>query len=324
MRASELHVVTAYSNPMRWRSRLRLYKQFQQHMLDSGVQLTTIDCTYGDRPWDLEAADIHSPHVNYIQTRADGGALVWTKECLLNLGIHRGVPSHAKYVAWIDGDVIWRRPDWARETVEALQHYHVIQPWEMCLDLGPKGEILNHGNAWHSFCAQYWRRKPMCVSNKKMGHGHHGYEYAHTGYAWAARLHTLNHIGGLIETAALGAADHHMAWGLIGKADWTIPAFSTPGYKRPIKLWEKRALRYVNRNIGFLHGFVIEHQWHGKKAERGYVERWKIFERNHFDPDTDLKRNDWGVLELDDAEKPQLRHDLDMYFRGRNEDADTI
>jgi hypothetical protein len=324
MRASELHVVMCYSNPMRWQSRLRLYRETEQHVLDSGAQLTTVDCATGDRPWDVSDGPDHSPHVNYIQVRADGGALVWTKENLINIGIHQGVPAHAKYVCWHDADVIHRRADWARETVEALQHYPIMQPWELCLDLGPKGEILNNGCAWHSFCSQHWRRKPMSVTNRKMGHGMPGYEYAHTGYCWAARLDTLNKLGLLIETAALGAGDHHMAWALVGRADWTIPTFVTPGYRRPIKLWEERALRAINQNIGFLHGFTIEHQWHGRKSERGYVERWKIFERNGFDPDTDLRRNDWGVLELDDAKKPQLRHDLDMYFRLRNEDANVV
>jgi len=319
LRTQDLHVVGCYANPMRWHSRLERYLEWEEHMLDSGVQLHVVDCTYGDRDWDVSGRPNHSKYVDYIQVKADAGALVWNKESLLNLGINQGVPNHAKYVAWIDADIFFRRPDWAIETLHALQHYHIIQPWEDCLDLGPKGSLLA---TYRSFCRQYWRRVPMRAGNA--GKGIAGYEYAHTGYCWAARLRTLENLGLLIETAALGAADHHMAWALLGRVDWTIPLHCTPGYKRPIKLWEKRALRYVNLNIGFLHGHVIEHKWHGRKSERGYVERWKIFERNRFDPDTDLRRNGWGVLELDDAEKPQLRHDLDAYFRLRNEDSNSL
>jgi hypothetical protein len=36
-----------------------------------------------------------------------------------------------------------------------------------------------------------------------------------------------------------------------------------------------------------------------------------------------LKRNSFGVLELA-GNKPQLRRDMDAYFRSRNEDATTL
>ena len=36
MHASALHVVTAVANPLRWQSRMRLYRDFEQHMLASG------------------------------------------------------------------------------------------------------------------------------------------------------------------------------------------------------------------------------------------------------------------------------------------------
>jgi hypothetical protein len=55
MRADLLHVVTAISNPIRWRSRHMLYRNFERHMLESGVQLTVVECAYGDRPSSLEA-----------------------------------------------------------------------------------------------------------------------------------------------------------------------------------------------------------------------------------------------------------------------------
>jgi hypothetical protein len=36
-----------------------------------------------------------------------------------------------------------------------------------------------------------------------------------------------------------------------------------------------------------------------------------------------LKRNTYGVLELA-GNKPQLRHDIDCYFRARDEDSNTL
>ena len=83
MRADLLHVVTAISNPILWASRIRLYSDFEQHMLDSGVKLTTVECTYGEHDPQIGA----NPHVNYVRVRASGIHTVWIKECLLNLGI---------------------------------------------------------------------------------------------------------------------------------------------------------------------------------------------------------------------------------------------
>ncbi len=42
-----------------------------------------------------------------------------------------------------------------------------------------------------------------------------------------------------------------------------------------------------------------------------------------FDPDEDLKRNVWGVLELAGS-SPALRRDIDAYFRARAEDANVM
>ena len=48
-----------------------------------------------------------------------------------------------------------------------------------------------------------------------------------------------------------------------------------------------------------------------------------MFLRHGFDPDTDLKRNTFGVLELA-GNKPELARELNLYFRQRDEDANTL
>jgi hypothetical protein len=78
-----LDVVTAIANPIRWQSRARLYRQFEEQMLDSGVRLTVVECAYGDRPFEL--AD--NPHITHVPVRAR--SLLWVKENLLNIGLGR-------------------------------------------------------------------------------------------------------------------------------------------------------------------------------------------------------------------------------------------
>ena len=45
-------------------------------------------------------------------------------------------------------------------------------------------------------------------------------------------------------------------------------------------------------------------------------------QKHQFCPLEDLKRNAHGVLEFA-LSKPELRHDLDLYFHGRDEDINS-
>lgn len=297
------------ANPINWKSRIRLYNDFEQHMLESGAKLTVVECAYGDRDWQIKDRD----GVNVVRVRASGLHKTWTKENLLNLGIQR-IPG-AKYIATIDADIRFRQDNWAAHTVDALQHYPVIQPWSFCYDLGPNGEHL----ATHrSFANLYYDRKPIVQGPNATA----GYEFGHPGYAWAYTRQALEWVGGLIETAALGAADHHQALALIGKVQDTIHGAMTEAYKTPLFQWEARAVQHMQKHIGCLAG-SIEHAFHGSKEKRAYVSRWDILAKHKFDPYTDLKRNTYGVLELA-GNKPELSRDIDHYFRSRDEDASSM
>lgn len=417
MRADLLDVVTVYYNPVRWESRNRLTKQFIDHMLDTGVRLTVVECQVGERPFEL--SDIE--HINHVPVRSK--TLCWNKESLLRVGISRLDPDW-KYVCWSDSDIYFRKHDWAVSAVHALQQYDIIQPWSDAYDLGPND---SHLAAYKSFCHQWWHGKSCvygidpqqsnferrvnglglkksniwepvrvaqdkhqtakhhdphkphdpknphgphdpddpnccCCCCKDGGRHHHPkdgddccccccppppyyglvgmhaaqmgakrpwwkrdggpHEYPHTGYVWAATRHAMESVGGLFDIAAMGAGDYHMALAMIGYADRSMPSSVNGSYRKHLKEWETRALRDINYNIGYLPG-TIEHNFHGSKSNRRYIDRWQIFLEHDFDPDTDIMKNSYGVMELT-CRKPRLRHDLDVYLRQRNEDANTI
>lgn len=304
----KLDVVTVYSNPIRWNSRLRLYNEFAAEMKRAGVRLTTVECAYGDRPFEIEDA---------IHVRAK--TIVWNKERLINIGISR-LPHDWKYVGWFDADISFRRENWAHETVQALQHYHVVQPWSDAYDLGPNDEHIAH---YKSFLNQWWNRKPVLPEGKGFWRFDGGpYDYPHTGYAWAATRQAIDWLGGLFDVAAMGAGDHHMALSLIGEAKRSCPGGVTPSYLARLERWQHHALQHICRNLGYVHG-TIEHRFHGRKHDRKYIDRWQMILEHGFDPDIDLKLNSYGVYELT-GNKPELTHDLDAYFRQRNEDINTL
>ncbi|GGH14954.1 hypothetical protein GCM10007036_14610 [Alsobacter metallidurans] len=307
MQPEKLHVVTVIHNPLGFKSRERLYWPFAQHMIQSGVQLTTVECVTGDEGHKLGRV----AGINHVPVKCS--SQVWIKENLLNIGLAR-LPSDWKYVAWIDADVHFRDRNWATRTLHALQHYPIVQPWTQALDLGPGGEVMQ----LHTSFAKVFHENPDRIVP---GQGY-GAPYPHPGYAWAATRDAIERLGGLIETAALGSADHHMAHAIAGRVAGTVPKGLGPGYLRPLLQWEKRAQQHINGALGCVQG-VIEHGFHGTKGNRKYVERWDILKRHAFDPDTDLKRNVHGVIELA-GNKPGLRRDIQHYFAARNEDANTL
>jgi len=315
MKRDRLHVVTVMFNPIRWQSRLALYREFEQHMLDSGVDLTTVECELGDRDFQLS-----NPHVRHVKVRTS--SVLFNKENLLMLGFHalsQQAPGW-KEAAWIDADIRFRDPNWASETLHALQQYNIVQPWSDAYLLGPNGRHMSHHR---SFCRVWHEGGQVYAKGPNYWDKDGGYYlYPHTGFAWAIRRRPFNDVGGLIQSAVVGSGDHHMALSLGGFADRSYPAAMSDGYKRPIRAWQERALRHINQSIGFVWG-TIEHSWHGRIVDRKYWDRWETFIRNAFDPDTDLKLNSYGVIELA-GNKPQLAHDIDAYMRGRMEDGNLV
>src|SRR5215475_9794497 len=210
-----LDVVAVYFNPMRWNSRLRLFREFSQHMHESGVRLTVVECAHRDLPFDLQ----EDGRCNLVRVRSD--STLWLKECLLNIGISR-LPDGWQYVCCADADIKFRDPHWAERIVDSLQHYQVVQPWAHCYDLGPNGE---HLGVHHSFGKQYWKG-----DYRGLGKGSEGVIFGHPGFVWAFRRTALNRLSGLIETGIAGAGDHHMALALIGNAAQSLPKGVSDGY----------------------------------------------------------------------------------------------
>jgi hypothetical protein len=308
MQRSDLHVVCAIFNPIRWESRVKLYRDFEQHMLDSGVSLTTVECALNGRPFELPAR----PYVRGVQVRAK--TLAWNKENLINLGIQR-LPESAQRIAWLDADIEFRNPVWVMDTLHALEQYPIVQPWSSALDLGPDGTpMLIKGSHLHESFCKVWRQQG--------GIPHEPYGYAHPGYGWAGRRGTLDALGGLYEFCGLGAADHQMAMGMVGQIDRAIHGETTPDYQGHVRAWAERAEKVVGGNLGYCQG-VIEHSFHGEKAKRKYHSRWDVLVRNKFEPGRDLVKNTFGVLEFA-GNKPGLIRDVDSYFRQRDEDQNCL
>jgi hypothetical protein len=311
-----LHIVTCVANPLRWQTRNALARlAVADWLTESNVEITLVECVYGSR--DFALADLASPRVKHIGVRAT--TLAWTKENLLNIGIAR-LPEGAEKIATLDADITFRRAGWATETLAALDLYPVVQPWDRAYDLGPHDE---HIQTHTSFASLFHAGKPVVASGSGFWKFDGGaYEYAHSGYAWAWTRKTLDKIGALFELGGMGSGDHHMALALVGRAETSLPTDISAVYSQAVLTWQERAIAAVNTKLGFVHG-TIEHPFHGRKGDRGYLSRWNMFLRHGFNPHVDMKRNTRGVLEFA-GNKPHLEREFDNYMRSRAEDVNSL
>jgi len=314
-----LHVIAVVSNPVRFRSRYKLFREFEKACNAACVNFWVVECAFGERPFEVTS----SGNKNHIQLRTTHE--VWIKENMINIAISR-LPSDWEYVAWVDADISFSRIDWCEETVRQLQHYDVVQMWSHAIDLGPEEEpIQTH----ESLMSCYWKSlrgiQPYAETFQDPGYYYYQPKPVgrtilwHPGYAWAARRSAINHLGGLMDWAILGAADHHMGRSLLGDGIRTLPKNIGPRYTQKVQIWQDRAEKHIKRNVGFVPG-TITHHWHGSKRQRYYAERWKILTKNGYDPDLDLKYDYQGLLQLTDRNR-SLRDGIKLYFRARQEDG---
>ena len=110
---NKLYVLTCISNPNEYVSRGHLYQQFKQYIeKEPNAVLYTAEMVYGDQQYSV--TEENNPQ--HLQLK--GESVIWSKENMLNL-LRKTLPEDAKYIAWIDADVVFSRNDWVEATIES-------------------------------------------------------------------------------------------------------------------------------------------------------------------------------------------------------------
>ena len=311
-----LHVIVPINNYVRYKRRYELFHMFMERMSKyKNVRLYVVEVAFGDRPF--MCTDSTNP--NHLQLRTQDE--IWHKENSINLMIQR-LPPRWKYVAWIDADITFLNDDIIGETIQQLQHYKVVQMFESVINKGARGQV-HQGGAGHfkSFMYMYhqylmgYEQFPYSTTKEKN-------KYAnvwHPGFAWACTRKAYEDMGGLIEFAALGAGDHHMALALIGQAKFSLPGDIHPNYRALVMAFQERCETYIRRDVAWVPGIIV-HDWHGPYKARKYEERWLILTNSKFDPLTDICKDYQGLWKFS-SNKNDLRDGIRLYLRGRNEDS---
>ena len=326
---SKFVVITVLSNPVRFKRRYELYWRFEEICRQAGVKLITVEQAFGNRQFMVTDPGVE----NHLQVRS--AEELWLKENLINMGIRHAQSIYTdgvREVAWVDADCRpMRTPrDWFEETWHELQHYEFVQMWEYLIDLdyyhnpigGPQPGFMANYVKYGTPNPEEFRRLDRENKRAQQCYPHGPTLFGRPGLAWAANVDALDKVGGLIDFAILGAGDWYMAHGLVGSLESARGEYADGPYMRKLLEWQAKAQRWIKRDVGYVSGGVY-HDFHGRKALRFYGTRGKILSDCKYNPDTDIKYDSHGMLQLETWSDRQieLRDKIRAYFRARNEDS---
>lgn len=336
-----LHVIAVLHNPLRTRVRYQHFAAFEKMILDAGALLYVVELALGDREFEIVKPD--NPRHLGLRSWHE----LWHKEKMIEAALRHLLPSDWQYVAWIDADVSFARPDICQETLHMLQHHHFVQMFEYAQDLGPNYEPLwitpSFMSEWVKFGALQGTSGESdayypvsiydCKRNRRKGWtpynpetGCKEWKICHPGLAWAASREALDFTGGIFSSSIFGSGDFIMACCLVGLANHTLPGKKPEEtiFGKLVYQWQENAERYIHRDVGYVKG-LVNHYWHGRKADRRYARRPEHFlVELSFDPSKDVKLDTNGLYQLNtwqDERTRQIRDTLRWYANARNEDS---
>lgn len=324
---SKFVAITPIINSPGYIKRAENYFKFRKVCEDAGVRLITVEVAFGDRPFEVTERD----NPNHLQMRTKEE--LWFKEVALNVAMNyaRQLWPDTREIGWFDSDqfpISITPRAWFEEIWHRLQHYEFVQCWEFLINFGPDGQPAS--GTQMSFMKCYEAAGFQIPKAKQVKHtlaGNSGViTMGRPGLAWAANVTALDAVGGLMDFCILGSGDWHTAHALVGgiseSGGYSWESTKLTSYMKKMLAWQERAERYIKRDVGYV-PVTVGHWWHGDKVDRKYGERGTILVLNEFDPDADLKRDTYGLWQLETwlPRQIKLRDQIRAYLHSRNEDS---
>ena len=306
-----LWAITTFYNPEGYRTKCENYDRFRTGLAGAGVPLLTLELAFGEAPYELAESDAEL----LVQLR--GRDVLWQKERLLNLGVQQ-LPDDCDKVAWLDADVLFARPDWAKETARRLESYVAVQPFSHSVRLPLRSRRCEpamlpfgagEGQLFYGIAWGVRAKGPASLAS----YDQHG----HTGFAWAARRSLLDKHG-LYDANLLGNGDTDIAHAMFGSTDyWALKKLGDKAQAH-LRRWAGPFAAAVGGSVAHIDG-VVSHLWHGETQHRLYDRPLDIL--HGFDPERDLVTGSDGLLRFTDEAPPDLRAWSRAYFAARREDG---
>lgn len=302
--------LTTYFNPAHYKSRIKNHNIYVNNIKRQKVNLCIIEQAFGEDSFELEEADI----------RIRSKSILWPKERMLNYALEF-IPPECKYIAWIDGDIIFANDYWSNLAIQKFEEGNdILQLFESVHHLPPRHDKYN-GEILSTEKGLVWQAKsyPDFINMRKKFH----LLYATTGFAWAARRSIFEEAGGFYDKHVLGANDNIII-------DCCLNTFELHHYFKAgqgtalledMMNWAHNKFKINKHQANYL-PTDIYHLFHGAKKNRGYLTREDILKKHNYDPKIDIalieNAYEWS------SNKPDLHKDVENYFTSRKEDSEDL
>lgn len=303
-----LHMVICVSNAVQYESRYILAKKFIKRIEkeEKNVILYIVELAYdlpNQKPQKFFITKKDNPRHLQLRTNVP----LWHKENMLNIGINKLLPRDSKAFCWADADIIFEDPYWAINTLKILNGTRdIVQNFHLCVDMDADENPMS---IFTGFGYQYTNKRPYQKGGNPLTQWH-------PGYVWSCTRKAYEQMGGLYEHGICGAGDNHMSLSWINNGIKSVHENVSNEYKQSILEYQERC---KGLTISYVPG-VIKHEFHGKKSDRKYNERWLLLVKNGYDPYEHITYNKDGLL-IPTKECPQkLLEDIYNYFCSRKED----
>jgi hypothetical protein len=310
--AGLLWSITSYFNSAGLPSRRDNYRRFRRQMASP---LLTVELTHGDEPFALARDDAD------ILVQLRGGDVVWQKERLLDLALAR-LPESCRYVAWIDCDVVFARPDWPELALLALERSRLVQLFEavhyLRRDVGDRPPDVADTYATRvaiaAAAARGGQPKDLLADGDRQAFG-----WTSPGFAWAMPRETIERCG-FFDSCIIGGGDRAMIAAAYGDCDLVIARQKmTEPHAEAYRKWSAAFREAVGGEVGSIPGDLF-HYWHGSVEKRRMRERYDEITPFAFDPNCDIGRAACGAWQWT-SNKPGLHEIVSRQFFTRYEDA---
>ena len=315
--SNKLWAVTTFFNPAGYKTRRKNYEVFRRHL--NIPLLTVYHDPDGRHELKKEDAD--------ILVRISDGHPMWQKERLFNLAMEH-LPQEWEKIAWLDCDILFPDPQWARRLEAALDESPVVHPFRVAHRISAEETQA----AWNSerfptiddtalteySVVDLWQEGIPILPSRRMNPPPPGPQRMLCGLAWGTRREIsekLPFFDGLI----VGSGDAAFFSGIAEpRPSYTRP-WGPPGLLKAYEDWAARAWEVVRGRVANLEGTICT-LWHGPMEGRNYGHRWKILDEHSFDPAHDLTLSPGGAWTWN-SQKPNLHRAIESYFNARTEDA---
>jgi hypothetical protein len=220
-------------------------------------------------------------------------------------------------VAWLDCDIMFRKPGWSIDAVRELETHEIAQLFSRCVYLGPDttGEDaatslvhLDRQLRNEDDLRQLWEARAPRGRTRLAG------------LAWAGRRELLERHG-FYDACVFGAGDRAVACAAFGRHRTARQAWlRTPEQRRHYHAWADGFASDVAQRVGLVEGELL-HLWHGTLEDRQHRVRHEAAEAHAFDPDADIAADPETGLWRWATPKDALHRAVAEFFRRRREDG---